>query len=69
MILIQKLTQYRRDFTGIYKCESCGYKQESGGYDDDYYHRKVIPAMRCRMCKATGTKQTSWPGVPPHVTI
>jgi len=45
------LTQHRRDFTAILICEHCGneYKLESG-YDDDNYHRNVIPSFECDKC-------------------
>ena len=42
--------QYRRDFTAIYECESCGATQKMGGYDDDNFHRNVIPNMTCKAC-------------------
>ena len=44
------LRQHRRDFTAIYVCEHCGKTMESSGYDDDYFHRKVIPSMHCPEC-------------------
>ena len=42
--------QNRRDFNAVYICEHCGYEEHGGGYDDDYFHRKVIPAMICKQC-------------------
>ena len=50
MILQEKKSQIRRDFTGVYKCQKCGNIQEGGGYDDDYYHNNVIPKMKCNKC-------------------
>lgn len=48
---IQKiLKQSRRDFTAIYECEHCGEIKEGGGYDDDNFHRNVIPKMVCSKC-------------------
>jgi hypothetical protein len=48
---IKKITQqYRRDFHCIYVCEHCGNEEEGGGYDDDYFHRNVIPKMKCAAC-------------------
>ncbi len=48
---IQKiLSQSRRDFKAIYECEHCGYTNESGGYDDEFYHKKVIPSLICPRC-------------------
>jgi len=49
---IQKmLWQHRRDFRAIFICEHCGHTQEIIGYDDSYYHEKVIPDMECPNCK------------------
>jgi transcription elongation factor Elf1 len=48
---IKKITsQYRRDFQAIYECEHCGHTQTDSGYDDDYFHRTVIPNMTCPKC-------------------
>lgn len=44
------LHQHRRDFRAIYECEHCGYEKEDGGYDDAYFHNKVIPGMVCPKC-------------------
>lgn len=51
------LAQHRRDFSAILVCENCG-KQEklTSGYDDDYYHQKVIPAMTCNYCGQAAPK-------------
>jgi tRNA(His) 5'-end guanylyltransferase len=38
-------SQSRRDFIAVYVCEHCGHEHEGYGYDDDNFHRKVIPAM------------------------
>lgn len=37
------VSRYRRDFTAVYECEHCGYTVEDTGYDDSYFHKKVIP--------------------------
>ena len=51
---IQKiLSQHRRDFRAIYECESCGETQEGSGYDDGFFHQKVIPEMKCKACDKT----------------
>ena len=42
--------QYRRDFTAVYVCEHCGFKKTAKGYDDDNFHRNVIPNMLCDGC-------------------
>ena len=49
---ILKITrQHRRDFSAILVCEHCNHQQDlSGGYDDDYYHRNVIPSIECESC-------------------
>ena len=48
---IKKITsQMRRDFYAIYECEHCGYEEKSYGYDDDNFHRNVIPNMKCKKC-------------------
>jgi transcription elongation factor Elf1 len=44
------LSQHRRDFTAIYECEHCGHEKKAGGYDDDNFHRNVIPGMTCESC-------------------
>lgn len=51
---IQKIiSQHRRDFTAIYECEHCGHTKEGSGYDDSYFHQKVIPARKCKKCGKT----------------
>ena len=40
-------SQNRRDFHAVYECEHCGATTESYGYDDDNFHRNVIPDMVC----------------------
>lgn len=44
------LWQNRRDFRAIFECEHCGIEVEKSGYDDEYFHQKVIPAMKCPKC-------------------
>ena len=51
---IQKiLSQSRRDFQAIYECEHCKHTEENTGYDDAYFHRNVIPNMKCKQCNKT----------------
>ena len=45
------INQNRRDFTAIYVCEHCGAEEEGRGYDDDNFHRNVIPAKKCKKCE------------------
>ena len=41
----------RRDFKAIFVCEHCGYEYEDWGYDNDYFHKVVIPQkMKCPKC-------------------
>jgi transcription elongation factor Elf1 len=55
---IQKITsQHRRDFTAIMECEHCGHEEVNRyGYDDDNYHRNVIPNMECGQCGKTASE-------------
>lgn len=64
-----KISQYRRDFTADYECESCGNVQRGSGYDDQHFHATVIPAMACKACGETGTAQSSSPSVPEGVVL
>jgi len=53
---IQKIIrQHRRDFTAIYECEHCGHEIEASGYDDDNFHRNVIPLWECDNCQEKST--------------
>lgn len=47
--------QSRRDFNAIYECEHCGHEEENDGYDDAYFHGKVIPKMKCKKCGKTAS--------------
>lgn len=48
---IKRITyQHRRDFKAEFECEHCGNTVISWGYDDDNFHRNVIPAMICDNC-------------------
>jgi Zn ribbon nucleic-acid-binding protein len=51
------LSQSRRDFVAIYECEHCGYTAERGGYDDDFFHKYVIPTMECIKCGKTASSE------------
>lgn len=46
-------SQSRRDFHAIYECEHCGLTTKGSGYDDDNFHRNVIPKMKCSSCGKT----------------
>lgn len=44
-------SQNRRDFSAILECEHCGHEEKlTSGYDDDNYHRNVIPSFDCGSC-------------------
>lgn len=49
---IKEITyEHRNDFRAIMECEHCENTQENNvGYNDNYYHAKVIPAMFCKSC-------------------
>lgn len=54
MRILKVLTQNRRDFTADLVCEHCDHVQPlKSGYDDDHYHGKVIPAIKCGACGKT----------------
>lgn len=44
------LNQHRRDFHAVYECEHCGHTKSGSGYDDDNFHRNVVPKMKCDQC-------------------
>ena len=46
-------SQTRRDFYAIYECTNCGHTEWGHGYDDDNFHRNVIPSMKCNGCGMT----------------
>lgn len=50
------LYQNRRDFRAIYICEGCGVEEEGRGYDDDNFHRNVIPSYSCGNCGLTSAE-------------
>ena len=53
MKLLEKLSQYRRDFKGKYECQNCGVikiDDSVDSYDDDNFHDNVIPSMKCEKC-------------------
>ena len=50
------LSQHRRDFTAVYKCEHCGHERKDCGYDDANFHQNVIPKMKCDKCNETAAE-------------
>lgn len=55
------VNQHRRDFTAVYECEHCGHTHEGIGYDDEHFHRNVIPAKQCPECGKTSDPDTYRP--------
>lgn len=61
------ISQHRRDFVAELECESCGTCETlTNGYDDDNYHRNVIPKMKCKSCGEVSPDEyrpltTQWP--------
>ena len=51
------ISQNRRDFRAIYKCEHCNKEVTLSGYDDANFHDNVIPDMKCTnpKCKKTAS--------------
>lgn len=71
MYLKEKLSQHRRDFRGVFKCQECDHEVERVGYDDTFYHHNVIPTMVCSNCGATGCPddKLTHPDVPEGVVM
>ncbi len=54
---IKEITsQNRRDFHAIYVCEHCGNQRSGTGYDDENFHKNVIPKMECKECGKSADK-------------
>ena len=51
-MIIKRITdRLGRDFSAVIECEHCGHEQVlKTGYNDSYYHDRVIPAMKCAAC-------------------
>jgi ribosomal protein L37AE/L43A len=51
---IKEITsQHRRDFWAIFECEHCAHEEKKSGYDDRYFHEKVVPRIKCPKCGKT----------------
>ena len=50
MFIKEIRSQSRRDIYGTLQCECCGHGQKFVGYDDDNYHRNVVPSIKCKSC-------------------
>jgi len=56
--IIKITSQHRRDFTAIIECENCNETEKLvNGYDDNNYHRNVIPKMKCKACGKSSPDQ------------
>lgn len=42
--------QLRNDLYGTLVCEHCGASQKFVGYNDHFWHRSVLPNVRCNAC-------------------
>lgn len=52
MKIIKIISRSRRDFTAAIQCENCCNNELlESGYDDDNYHRNVLPNMKCSACQ------------------
>ena len=47
MFIKEIIDRYRRDFKAIYECEHCWYTKQSLWYDDENFHKNVIPTFVC----------------------
>ena len=56
MKIKEMLQQSRRDFWALFECQFCGHVVEKRGYDDTFYHQRVIPDMKCPKCQKSVTE-------------
>ena len=42
--------QSGNDIFGTLECEHCGFTREFVGYDDENYHKRVLPSFKCPKC-------------------
>ena len=69
MKLIEITWQMRNDFKGILECEHCGHQQElNSGYNDGYYHSKVIPGICCNECGKNRAGEKTGKGALDHIS-
>ncbi len=50
MRILKMISRNRRDFRAIFVCDDCGHQVEKAGYDDTFFHTKVIPSWLCPEC-------------------
>jgi hypothetical protein len=53
MRILSISSQSRRDFTATFVCQHCEAQTIGRGYDDQFFHERVIPAMICNSCGKT----------------
>jgi len=66
------ISQTRRDFHADYECEHCGYVlEDQSGYDDSFFHREVIPNLKCKKCGKTSPDdyRSLAPKYPEHMVV
>jgi ribosomal protein L37AE/L43A len=71
-VFIKEITnQSRRDLQVIFKCEHCGEEKEGRGYDDDFFHKEVVPNKECESCgeKAPDTYVPRTPKYPAGMQV
>lgn len=48
---IKEITdRIKNDIYGILECEHCGATRKFVGYDDENYHKNVLPEFYCMKC-------------------
>lgn len=66
MQILKIISRNRRDFWADFQCEHCGYiEKNKSGYDDSFFHNKVIPTMKCSKCGKT-SKEDYKPMMPKY---
>jgi len=57
MFILKIISQSRRDFIAIYKCEHCNHEFQGSGYDDTFFHETVVPNKECSKCNKKADKK------------
>ena len=50
MHIKEMISQHRRDFWAIFQCEYCCFEFTCRGYDDERFHKQVLPSWSCPDC-------------------
>ena len=71
MRIKEVISQNRRDMQNLYECEHCGHTHKDSGYDDENFHKNVVPKMICPDCKkiAKDNSDARTPKYESHVII